>query len=114
MDEDALFAAALEKNDLAERDAFLDEACDGNSSLRAEVQELLEAGHTVLPAGRDPARVAESGAQVVRLDITDRAAFATHATLFHRSAPAQITVLVNGSRKIPTIRITPGNPHANA
>src|SRR5262249_23865680 len=43
MDEEALFAAALEKASPAERLAFLGEACGGDAGLRARVEALLQA-----------------------------------------------------------------------
>jgi WD40 repeat protein/serine/threonine protein kinase len=42
---EAIFQAALEKTDAAERDAFLDEACVGDKVLRRRVERLLVA-HT--------------------------------------------------------------------
>lgn len=44
MNEEALFAAALEKPTAAEREAFLDGACGGNAALRGWLGQLL-AGH---------------------------------------------------------------------
>lgn len=38
---EALFSAALEKNSWAERTAFLDEACGGDTALRSHVEGLL-------------------------------------------------------------------------
>ena len=43
MDEEALFAAALEKATTAERQAYLDEACGGDGALRKRVEQLLAA-----------------------------------------------------------------------
>src|SRR5262245_30510898 len=43
MNEESLFAAALEKNTPEERTAFLDMACGADESLRARVLLLLEA-----------------------------------------------------------------------
>jgi eukaryotic-like serine/threonine-protein kinase len=42
MNEESIFAAALEKGDPAERAAFLDEACAGDPALRREVEALLQ------------------------------------------------------------------------
>jgi eukaryotic-like serine/threonine-protein kinase len=42
VNEETLFAAALEKQDPAERRAFLDQACAGNPALRQQVEELLQ------------------------------------------------------------------------
>jgi WD40 repeat protein/serine/threonine protein kinase len=59
MNEASLFAAALEKREGAERQAFLDEACAGDTALRQRVEHLLAADRQsagVLergPAGRD-------------------------------------------------------------
>jgi serine/threonine protein kinase len=41
MDEESIFAAALEMQSLADRDSYLDVACRGNAQLRADVEELL-------------------------------------------------------------------------
>ena len=57
MNEESLFAAALEKPTAAERQAFLDEACGGDAALRQRVERLLAAdGHTrgILERGPDP------------------------------------------------------------
>jgi hypothetical protein len=43
MDEEAIFAAALQKNSVDEREVYLDDACQGNPRLRAEIAELLDA-----------------------------------------------------------------------
>jgi serine/threonine protein kinase/tetratricopeptide (TPR) repeat protein len=43
MDEESLFAAALERVTAAERRAFLDEACAGDAALRQRVDRLLAA-----------------------------------------------------------------------
>jgi serine/threonine protein kinase len=42
VNEETLFAAALEKQDPAERRAFLDQACAGDPALRRQVEELLQ------------------------------------------------------------------------
>jgi serine/threonine protein kinase len=43
MNEESIFAEALEKQSVAERAAYLNEACGGNVALRAQVEELLRA-----------------------------------------------------------------------
>ena len=43
MNEESLFAAALEKATAAERQAFLEEACAGDVALRRRVERLLAA-----------------------------------------------------------------------
>src|SRR5262245_54503262 len=43
MSEDSVFAAALRLRTAAERAAYLDEACGGNTALRQEVEALLQA-----------------------------------------------------------------------
>ena len=43
MDEESLFAAAVEKSSPSERAAFLDQACAGDRKLRAQVEALLRA-----------------------------------------------------------------------
>ena len=43
MNDESLFAAALEKPSSAERSAFLDEACAGDAALRQRVEALLHA-----------------------------------------------------------------------
>src|SRR5262245_39575715 len=42
MTEETIFTAALEKNDPAERAAFLDEVCGGDAVLRRRVEALLQ------------------------------------------------------------------------
>src|SRR5262245_53144774 len=56
MNEESLFDAALERPSGPERQAFLDEACGGETSLRRRVEELLAAHQRtrgVLEAGPD-------------------------------------------------------------
>src|SRR5262245_64061687 len=43
MNEESLFAAALEMADPAQRRAFLDEACAGDAALRRRLEQLLVA-----------------------------------------------------------------------
>src|SRR2546421_689599 len=43
MNEESLFAAALERSDPAERQAFLEEACGGDARLLQRVRQLLAA-----------------------------------------------------------------------
>jgi serine/threonine protein kinase/WD40 repeat protein/Flp pilus assembly protein TadD len=43
MDEESIFAAAVEKSDAAEQQAFLDQACAGDPALRQRVEQLLAA-----------------------------------------------------------------------
>ncbi|MGA2259588.1 MAG: serine/threonine-protein kinase [Thermoguttaceae bacterium] len=43
MNDESIFAEAIEKNTPEERTAFLEEACAGNSELRKNVQSLLDA-----------------------------------------------------------------------
>ena len=44
MDEQSIFALALEKASAGERVAFLDEACAGDAKLRAAVEALRALG----------------------------------------------------------------------
>jgi serine/threonine protein kinase len=58
MNEESIFAAALEKQDSAERQAFLDEACGNDAALRARVEKLLAAdahARGILERGPEPA-----------------------------------------------------------
>jgi serine/threonine protein kinase len=60
MNEESLFAAALQKASATERRAFLDEACAGDSRLRRRLERLLAADaetRGVLDDGRDAAAV---------------------------------------------------------
>src|SRR5262249_54033344 len=60
MNEESLFAAALQKAGAAERRAFLDDACAGDSRLRQRLERLLAADaetRGVLDDGRDAAAV---------------------------------------------------------
>ena len=60
MDEESIFARALKIQSDSERREFLDRSCEGNTQLRAEIEELLRA-HAAAgsflnhpPAGSDP------------------------------------------------------------
>jgi serine/threonine protein kinase/tetratricopeptide (TPR) repeat protein len=58
MNEESLFAAALERSDPAERRAFLDAACGGDCGLRRRVERLLAADEQtagILSRGAAPA-----------------------------------------------------------
>src|SRR5262245_12966614 len=58
MQEESLFAAALEKPTAAQRRAFLDEACGGDAELRRRLEGLLAADgrdRGILDRGRDAA-----------------------------------------------------------
>jgi WD40 repeat protein len=57
MDEESLFAAALDKPTVAERRAFLDAACAGDVRLRQRVEQLLAAEHAngILDRGQSAA-----------------------------------------------------------
>jgi WD40 repeat protein/tRNA A-37 threonylcarbamoyl transferase component Bud32 len=60
MDEEALFAAALDLPGVAQRRAFLDEACAGNARLRQRVEQLLaadERARGILDRGQNAAAV---------------------------------------------------------
>src|SRR5262249_32412890 len=60
MDEESLFAAALQMPDAAQRRAFLDEACAGDVRLRQRVELLLAAdlrSRGILEQGPGPAAV---------------------------------------------------------
>src|SRR5829696_6376197 len=60
MDEASLFAAALERPTLAQRRAFLDEACGGDVRLRERVERLLAAdGHAEGFLSRGPDATAD-------------------------------------------------------
>ena len=63
MNEHDLFTEALNRTDPAERAAFLDQSCAGNSELRRRLEELL-AGHAESrsPLDRSPVAPAESTA----------------------------------------------------
>jgi tetratricopeptide (TPR) repeat protein len=60
MNEESLFAAALEKESTAERQAFLEQACAGDDGLRRRVERLL-AGHRRADGILDRAAVPEAG-----------------------------------------------------
>src|SRR5438270_7363668 len=56
MNDESVFAAALEKASATERQAYLDEVCRGNASLRQRVEQLLAAdehGQGILERGLD-------------------------------------------------------------
>ena len=49
----ALFKAVLQR-DAAQRPAFLAEACDGDTQLKAQIEQLLDQTHAVLTAPPKP------------------------------------------------------------
>src|SRR4051794_40323187 len=65
MDVESLFAAALQRSTIADREAFLDQACAGDVALRRRVERLIAAHEKSLgpldrPAGpSDPTEAAE-------------------------------------------------------
>ena len=67
MNEESIFAVALQKSSAADRQAYLDEACAGRPELRARVEELLSASNDAgsflnhPPVGMD-ATIAETSA----------------------------------------------------
>jgi serine/threonine-protein kinase len=79
-----IYQAALD-HDLTERSRFLDEACAGDTQLRAEVESLLS-------AHRPDDRFLESGA----LDVAARALaeHATRATAGQRLGPYELVALI--------------------
>jgi serine/threonine protein kinase/WD40 repeat protein len=60
--EESVFAAALQIGSPAERAAFLDRACAGNSTLRREVEDLLAAHAADNPLDQPPVDLARTGA----------------------------------------------------
>jgi non-specific serine/threonine protein kinase/serine/threonine-protein kinase len=60
MNEESLFAAALERASGAERQAFLDQACGGDAALRRRIEMLLEADERsrgILEGGTEDAMI---------------------------------------------------------
>ena len=58
MNEESVFAAALQKTNVIERQAYLDNACQGNAGLRQRIEQLLDANECcqgVLERGLDAA-----------------------------------------------------------
>lgn len=56
MNEESLFAAALEKSDLPDRQKFIEEACGEGAALRRRIEKLLEAhDHALGVLERGPA-----------------------------------------------------------
>ena len=74
--EDAVFFTALNLVDLEQRQAFLDQACAGNTSLRAAVEELLsaqgEAEHFFVKGGSALQLPADEIPAAVTSGITDK------------------------------------------
>ena len=65
MTEETVFAAALEKTDVNERRAYLDEVCHGDLSLRQRIEKLLAAdlrGQGILDRGLEAATIGVSPA----------------------------------------------------
>ncbi len=52
MNEESIFAAAIAISDQAERTAFLDRECVGNSKLRCELEELIACHRSSNPLDR--------------------------------------------------------------
>ena len=69
MNEETIFAAALQRKSPAERRAYLDQACAGNAELRAAVEELLAADNDAgsflnhPPAGVDATLVSDASSR---------------------------------------------------
>src|SRR6187200_3489055 len=69
MTEESIFIAALDKKSPAQRQAYLDEACQGQPALRAQVDELLRAQANAgsfmehPPLGMDPTIVSDSSSR---------------------------------------------------
>src|SRR5262245_60473868 len=61
MNEQTIFTEALERSDIRDRCAFLDQACEGNPSLRARIERLL-AQHDHVGGFLEAASFAVSGA----------------------------------------------------
>jgi serine/threonine protein kinase len=61
MTDESIFAAALAIDSPGERAAYLDRACAGNPTLRAEVEGLLAAHAASNPLDRPPADLARTG-----------------------------------------------------
>src|SRR5262245_31655825 len=81
MNEESLFVAVLEKATPAERQAFLDEACAGDTTLRERLDRLLAADkktHGILENGPDAWAAATPA---VRLPLAAGRVFAGRFTL---------------------------------
>ena len=71
MQEESIFIAALEKEDDAERAAFLDQACAGDEALRQRIERLLrrhEQTDSLLDAPADRGRGAVGRRRIGRGD----------------------------------------------
>jgi WD40 repeat protein/tRNA A-37 threonylcarbamoyl transferase component Bud32 len=62
MNEESLFAEALQRRTAAERDAYLEEVCSGDPALRRDVQGLLKSHDTAGTFLNDPVPVQLAGA----------------------------------------------------
>ena len=71
MIEDSIFAAAVQKANVAERAAFLDGACGGDTALRARIEQRIAAAEQTqpVPAHLDIAVEPEQDAELHRLSI---------------------------------------------
>jgi len=76
--EKTIFQAAMEKTSLAEREAYLVEACGGNEQLRRGVEALL-AAHDRLPSPSDIAASPQS-----EIDLDPPLMFAAPGTIIGR------------------------------
>src|SRR5207302_8129959 len=84
MNEESLFAAALEKATAAERRAFLDEACAGDGALRQRLERLLAAhqqSRGILERGLDGA---DLGIPLPEPPLAAEAVFADRFKLRHK------------------------------
>jgi serine/threonine protein kinase/WD40 repeat protein/tetratricopeptide (TPR) repeat protein len=63
MNERSLFLAVLDIADPAERAAYLDRACAGDTALRAQVEQLLKAHHEPGPFMQQPAAALDTTAE---------------------------------------------------
>src|SRR5262245_16346083 len=70
MNECDIFMAALEKDSLQERKAFLDEVCAGNASLRRRVDSLLESHNQAGSLLEQPALGAAATVEPFQADIS--------------------------------------------
>jgi serine/threonine protein kinase/tetratricopeptide (TPR) repeat protein len=71
---ESIFQAALEKGSAEERAAFLDQACQGDSELRQQVERLLNAEHQLGSFLEQPAAAGGATSDVAHSPWTDPAA----------------------------------------
>src|SRR5438552_2490399 len=107
MNEESLFAAALEKPTAAARRAFLDEACGEDVALRERVERLLAADRQtrgILECGPDAARLTPRERLELFVPVCRAVQHAHTKGVIHRDLkPSNILVALYDGRPVPKV-----------